>query len=87
MLRLLTRLIGQVMTSRFQIDGGKVSLRQCEYFGVAGCVIIPLGRLLSAVRYLTLLPLMTSGGQTAGCDGERFYMRDAHLMTHMVCYF
>ena len=69
-----------------QIDSGKVSPRPWEYFGVVGWVITSLGGLLSVIQYLTPLPLMTSGGQTAGCDSERFDMCDSSHLP-IVCYF
>ena len=32
-------------------------------------------------------PLMTSGGQTAGRDGKRFYTLTTYLLAHLVCNF
>ena len=46
----------------------------CERFGVFGFIVALLGEPQPAVQHLTLLPLMTSVGQTAGCDSERFEM-------------
>ena len=63
--------LSKVVTSVGQIDVKKVKAHPCEYFGVVGCILAPLGKLQSPVQYLTPLPL-TSGGKTAGCNGARF---------------
>ena len=55
-LRLLNRqmMLSQMMTSIGQIDVRKVKAHLCEYFGVVGCTLAPLGKLQSPVQYLTL---------------------------------
>ena len=67
-------ILSQAVTAVGQIDFGKVSSRPCEYFGVVGCVLAPLGELRAAVQYLIPRPLMTSGCKTTWCNGENFYM-------------
>ena len=66
--------LGQVVTFRGQLGIGEVSSRPCEYFGIVGFILVLLGEPQSAVQNLTSWPLMTSAGQTAGCDGVRFDM-------------
>ena len=56
----------QLVVSVGQIDVGKVSPRLCEYFGVVGCVLTPLGELQSAAQCVIPLPLITSGGKWIG---------------------
>ena len=75
-------------TSVGQIDVGKLSARPCEYFGIVGCVLAPLGELRYPFQYSTPWPLMTSGGKTDGCSGERFDIfvtAFAHLRTNVNC--
>ena len=67
-------ILSQAVTAVGQIDVGKVSTRPCEYFGVNGCVLAPLGEARVAVQYLILRPLITSGGKTTGRNGEGFDM-------------
>ena len=77
-----------MVTFRGQLGVGKVSSRVfCEYFGIVGFILVLLGQPQSAVQYLTLRPLLTSVGQTIGCDAERLDMSDRHLMVHIVCHF
>ena len=57
---------------RGQIGVGKVSYGPYEYFSVVGFTFASLGKSQCAVQYLSALPLMTSGGQTARRDGECF---------------
>ena len=80
----------QLVISLGQIDAGKVSSRTCEYFGVFGCVLTPLGELQSAIQYVSPLPSMISGGKMAWRDGERFDMfffftAFALLLTNVNC--
>ena len=71
----------QLVTSLGQIDVGKVSRRMCDFFGVVGCLLPPLGELQSGFQYLNPWSSMISGGKTAGHNGERFDMLFNYVCT------
>ena len=76
--------LSQVVTFRGQIGVGKVRSGPYEYFGVVGFIVASLGKSQCAVQYLTALPLMTSGGQTARRGGECLCMVITDLMGHLM---